>query len=64
LPVSAIFARLWSAQGREGEALDLLAPVLAQVTEGHSALDVRAAHDLHDALAARVQRPLFSNGPV
>jgi predicted ATPase len=51
LRTAASLARLWMTQGREREALDLLTSVLGQMTEGHSARDVKDARDLHDALA-------------
>jgi predicted ATPase/DNA-binding winged helix-turn-helix (wHTH) protein len=52
LRTAATLARRWMAQGRAREALDLLASVLGQLTEGHSARDVEDARELRDALLA------------
>ena len=45
-------ARLWRDQGKEDEALDLLAPVYGWFTEGFDTRDLKEAKALLDALAA------------
>jgi predicted ATPase/DNA-binding winged helix-turn-helix (wHTH) protein len=51
LRTSTSLGRLWMAQGREREALDLLRSTLDQLTEGDSTPDVREAVALRDAVA-------------
>ena len=43
-------ARLWQAQGKPGEARDLLAPVYGWFTEGFGTPDLRDARTLLDEL--------------
>ena len=45
-------ARLWRDQGKQGEALALLAPVYGWFTEGFDTLDLKEAKALLKALAA------------
>jgi predicted ATPase len=47
----ASLARLWSDQGRNAEARDLLAPIYGWFTEGFDTLDLKEAKILLDALA-------------
>jgi hypothetical protein len=54
LRTATSLARLWREQGRGHEALDLLRPVLDQLTEGEATPDVKAAAALLDALARAV----------
>jgi class 3 adenylate cyclase/tetratricopeptide (TPR) repeat protein len=44
-------ARLWSEQGKRGEARNLLAPIYGWFTEGFDTLDLKAAQVLLDELA-------------
>lgn len=44
-------ARLWIGQGKNGDALELLAPIYSWFTEGHDTRDVVAAKKLLDALS-------------
>ncbi len=44
-------ARLWVKQGKNREALDLLAPIYAWFTEGHDTQDLVEAKKLLDALS-------------
>jgi predicted ATPase len=48
-------ARLWHAQGRTGEARELLAPVYGRFTEGFDTADLQAAKTLLDHLVKLVQ---------
>jgi class 3 adenylate cyclase/tetratricopeptide (TPR) repeat protein len=52
LRAATSLARLWGDRGRRDEALDLLAPVHAWFTEGHSTPDLTGAKDLLNELAA------------
>jgi predicted ATPase len=45
-------ARLWRGQGKQGEALALLAPVYGWFTEGFDTLDLKEAKALPDELSA------------
>jgi predicted ATPase len=45
-------ARLWRGQGKQGEALALLAPVYGWFTEGFDTLDLKEAKALLDELSA------------
>ena len=45
-------ARLWSDQGKRGEARELLAPVYGWFTEGFDTLDLKEAKALLDELCA------------
>jgi predicted ATPase len=51
LRAATSLARLWSEQGRRGEARDLLAPVYGWFTEGFDTADLKDAKRLLDALA-------------
>ena len=46
LRAATSLARLWSEQGRRGEALDLLAPILGWFTEGFDTADLKEAKAL------------------
>jgi predicted ATPase len=50
LRAAASLARLWRAQGRRGEARDLLAPVYGLFTEGFDTADLKDAKALLDEL--------------
>ena len=51
LRAATSLARLWSDQGRNAEARDLLAPIYGWFTEGFDTLDLKEAKILLDALA-------------
>jgi predicted ATPase len=51
LRAATSLARLWSDQGRNAEARDLLAPIYGWFTEGFGTLDLKEAKILLDALA-------------
>jgi class 3 adenylate cyclase/predicted ATPase len=51
LRAATSLARLWSEQGRQGEALDLLAPVYGWFTEGFDTPDLKDAEKLLAELA-------------
>jgi len=47
---AAALARLWSGEGRQAEALPLVAPVYDWFTEGFATLELRSAKALMDEL--------------
>jgi len=57
LRTSTSLARLRMEQGRQQEAVDLLASVLDSLTEGHSTADVQEAKALHDTFARLIALP-------
>ena len=50
LRAATSLARLWSKQGRQGEARDLLSPLYASFTEGFDTPDLKDAKALLDQL--------------
>ena len=50
LRAASALARLWSGEGRQAEALALLAPVYDWFTEGFDTLELRSAKALMDEL--------------
>jgi predicted ATPase len=50
LRAAAALARLWSGEGRQAEALALVAPVYDWFTEGFDTLELRSAKALMDEL--------------
>ena len=51
LRAATSLARLWSEQGRQGEARELLAPLYGSFTEGFDTPDLKDAKMLLDELA-------------
>jgi predicted ATPase len=52
LRAASTLARLWSGEGRQSEALSLLAPVYGWFTQGFDTLDLKEAKALLDELAS------------
>ena len=50
LRAASALARLWSGEGRQAEALSLVAPVYGWFTEGFDTLELRSAKALMDEL--------------
>ena len=53
LRAASALARLWSSEGRQAEALSLVAPVYGWFTEGFSTLELRSAKSLMVELRRR-----------